>query len=117
MIIINHIPVLHECGKAYLNSQTAISKALIMNILIVNAHPEPRSLTSSLKDSAVAALRDMGHVVVVTDLYAEGWKALVDRDDFPALAPDQRLQPVLASRDAFAGQSQTADVAREQERL
>ncbi|WP_160000019.1 NAD(P)H-dependent oxidoreductase [Roseomonas sp. 18066] len=88
-----------------------------MNILLVFAHPEPRSLNGALRDVAVAALRAEGHAVRVTDLYAEGWKAVVDREDFPGLAPEERLRAAAASAAAFEAGALTADVRAEQEKL
>ena len=41
-------------------------------VLIVHAHPEPKSLTSALKDFAVETLEAQGHEVQVSDLYGEG---------------------------------------------
>lgn len=38
------------------------------NILIVFAHPEPKSLNGSLKDVAVERLTSNGHAVTVSDL-------------------------------------------------
>ena len=34
-----------------------------MNVLIVYAHPEPRSFNGAMKDVAVETLRGMGHVL------------------------------------------------------
>ncbi|MGY4395793.1 NAD(P)H dehydrogenase (quinone) [Sphingomonas sp. UYAg733] len=88
-----------------------------MKILLVFAHPEPRSLNGALRDAAIAELRAQGHEVRVSDLYAQGWKSAVDRDDFPALTPDIRLQPAAASSDAFAADMLTDDVREEQDKL
>jgi NAD(P)H dehydrogenase (quinone) len=88
-----------------------------MNILIVFAHPDQRSLCGALRDVAVAALEEQGHAVAVSDLYAMGWKAAVDRADFPGLAPDARLQVAAASGEAFSAGGLTADVVAEQEKL
>ena len=88
-----------------------------MNILIVSAHPEPASLTSALRDVAVSQMQADGHEVRVSDLYADGWKAVVDRQDFPTLPPSRRLQVVAASGEASASGSLTADVADEQAKL
>ncbi len=88
-----------------------------MNVLLVFAHPEPRSLNGALRDVAVAALAAEGHAVRVTDLYAQRWKAAVDRADFPALAPDARLKVPAASREAFLDGSLTPDVQAEQDKL
>lgn len=40
-----------------------------MNILIVHAHPEPKSFTSSLKNTAKENLEKQGHYVEISDLY------------------------------------------------
>ena len=52
-----------------------------MNVLLVYAHPEPKSLNGSLRDFTVKRLEDAGHVVQVSDLYAMKWKASLDADD------------------------------------
>lgn len=39
-----------------------------MNVLIVFAHPDPRSLNAALRDTAVAELEAQGHAVRVSDL-------------------------------------------------
>jgi NAD(P)H dehydrogenase (quinone) len=88
-----------------------------MKVLLVFAHPEPRSLNGALRDVALAELTAQGHEVRVSDLYADGWKSEVDRADFPTLTPDARLKPVAASRDGFATDTLTADVKAEQEKL
>ncbi len=54
-----------------------------MKVLLVFAHPEPRSLNGALRDVAIKELEAQGHEVRVSDLYADGWKSEVDRGDFP----------------------------------
>ncbi|MDQ0504163.1 NAD(P)H-dependent oxidoreductase [Xanthobacter agilis] len=88
-----------------------------MRVLLVFAHPEPQSLSASLRDVAVQELEAAGHEVRVSDLYAMRWKSQVDRADFPALAPNERLQPVAASKAAFATHTLTDDVRAEIEKL
>lgn len=88
-----------------------------MKVLLVFAHPEPGSLNGALREVAVKELEAQGHEVRVTDLYAEGWKPEIDRADFPALAPDARLIPVAASKEAFKGNTLTGDVQAEIEKL
>lgn len=88
-----------------------------MKILYVFAHPEPRSLNGALRDVAITELEAQGHEVRLSDLYADGWKANVDRADFPSLAPDERLKPVAASHDAYAEGALTDDVKAEIEEL
>ncbi|WP_055700106.1 MULTISPECIES: NAD(P)H-dependent oxidoreductase [Streptomyces] len=87
-----------------------------MKTLIVHAHPEPKSLNSSLKDLAVSTLEGAGHEVRVSDLYAMKWKAAVDADDYGPDAPD-RLKVALDSGRAFQAGTLTEDVRAEQEKL
>lgn len=88
-----------------------------MNVLIVFAHPERRSLNGALLDVAIRELELQGHSVHVSDLYADGWKAPVDRADFPALGETVRLRVAAASGEAFATGTLTPDVEAEQEKL
>jgi NAD(P)H dehydrogenase (quinone) len=72
-----------------------------MNILIVHAHPEPRSFNGALTDTARHTLAGAGHTVVVSDLYAMGWNPRSDRGNFTdTLDPDtfkQQLEEAHAS--------------------
>lgn len=88
-----------------------------MKVLLVFAHPEPRSLNGALRDVAIKELEAQGHEVRVSDLYADRWKSEVDRADFLSLAPDARLNPSAASGEAFAANALTEDVRAEQEKL
>jgi NAD(P)H dehydrogenase (quinone) len=88
-----------------------------MKYLIVHAHPEPTSLTAYLKDRGVAALRQAGHEVEVSDLYAMSWKACADADDFPARDPSAPLNYSHASKEAFEAGTQAPDIAEEQRKL
>ncbi|MDH6268780.1 NAD(P)H dehydrogenase (quinone) [Rhizobium sp. SG_E_25_P2] len=88
-----------------------------MKILLVFAHPEPKSLSASLRDVAVHELEAAGHEVRVSDLYAMNWKSQIDRADFPALASGERLLPVAASKNAFTTDTLTDDVKVEIDKL
>ena len=88
-----------------------------MNVHIVYAHPEPRSLNGALKDLAVETLTGLGHAVKVSDLYAMGWKAQADGADFLDRADAERLNYARESGRAFATGTQTPDVIAEQEKL
>lgn len=89
-----------------------------MKYLIVYAHPEPASLTGYLKDRAVQALEAAGHEVIVSDLYASGWKAVADGGDFPQRDDAAgRLNYEKASKEAFSTGTQAQEVAEEQRRL
>jgi NAD(P)H dehydrogenase (quinone) len=86
-------------------------------VLLVNAHPEPRSLNHRLLDVAHNTLLAHGHEVSVSDLYALGWKAVVDGDDFPVRANPERLSIIDESGHAYRNGGQTDDVQREQDKL
>ncbi|MCG8907086.1 NAD(P)H-dependent oxidoreductase [Pseudomonas sp. DP-17] len=88
-----------------------------MNVLIVHAHPEPRSLNGSLKDFAVRRLQAAGHEVQVSDLYATNWKATLDASDSLDRDPEARFDPSLDSKRAYAAGRQSSDIAAEQEKL
>ncbi|MBZ8138883.1 NAD(P)H dehydrogenase [Rubrivivax gelatinosus] len=88
-----------------------------MKVLIVYAHPEPRSLNGALKDFAVQRLQSGGHEVQVSDLYAMRWKAALDADDDRAHPPGARFDASANSRRAFDTGSQSADIEAEQARL
>lgn len=88
-----------------------------MNVLIVYAHPEPRSLNGSLKEFAVNHLQQAGHQVQVSDLYAMQWKAQLDAADTLAPPAGAHFDATLDSRFAYDNQLQAADIAAEQEKL
>ncbi len=88
-----------------------------MNVLIVYAHPEPRSLNGALKDFTVQRLRTAGHAVQLSDLYAMGWKAPIDARDSLDHDLESRFDPSQNSRRAFASGRQSPDIAAEQDKL
>ena len=53
-----------------------------MNVLIVYAHPEPKSFNGAMKDLAVQVLEESGHTVRVSDLYALKFDAAGGPGDF-----------------------------------
>jgi NAD(P)H dehydrogenase (quinone) len=60
-----------------------------MNVLIVYAHPEPRSFNGALKDLAVEVLSGANHQVQVSDLYAQKFHPTGGPDDFPIRLADR----------------------------
>lgn len=60
-----------------------------MKVLIVYAHPEPRSFNAALLAHARATLTNLGHDCVVRDLYALGFNPVANGADFKTrLDPD-----------------------------
>jgi NAD(P)H dehydrogenase (quinone) len=88
-----------------------------VHVLIVHAHPEPRSFSGALTRQAVQTLTDVGHTVDVSDLYAMKFKAVADADDYveredPAYLRIDREQTHAHRVDAVA-----ADVRSEQDKI
>ena len=88
-----------------------------MNVLIVYAHPEPRSLNGALRDFSVNRLQAAGHRVQVSDLYAMHWKAVLDSQDSLDFSSGERFDASAASQHAFESGTQSADIAAEQDKL
>ncbi|WP_250454245.1 NAD(P)H-dependent oxidoreductase [Caballeronia sp. ATUFL_M2_KS44] len=88
-----------------------------MNVLIVYAHPERRSLNGALNDFAVERLRANGHTVQVSDLYAMEWKATLDARDVRERETHAPFHPSLDSKHAFENGLQSRDIEIEQDKL
>lgn len=88
-----------------------------MKVLLAHAHPERTSVTHQLVDAAIEVLRSQGHDVMESDLYAMGWKAVFDEQDFPERANPDRLSFIEESGHAFSNGSQTPDVEQEQRKI
>ncbi|MGX9935981.1 NAD(P)H-dependent oxidoreductase [Advenella kashmirensis] len=88
-----------------------------MNVLVVYAHPEPRSLNGSIKNFIVQRLEHAGHTVQVSDLYAMQWKSALDLQDNRSPTPGARFDPSLDSKQAFENGTQSIDIEQEQNKL
>jgi NAD(P)H dehydrogenase (quinone) len=88
-----------------------------MRALLVYAHQEPTSFTAALKDSGVAALRQAGHTVEVSDLYAEKFDPVAGRHDFSDVVDTERFHYQTEQNHAHATQGFAPDLVREQQRF
>lgn len=70
------------------------------NILIVHAHPEPKSFSSALAGAAAASLAAEGHAVTITDLYALGFDPVSSRRNFTTVADPGYFKPQAEERHA-----------------
>ncbi|WP_354444778.1 NAD(P)H-dependent oxidoreductase [Ottowia thiooxydans] len=82
-------------------------------VLLVSAHPEPRSFHAALRATAVEELESQGCIVTVSDLYAMRFKATVDHSDFPAPDTHEPLNVSLAQRRSWKDGSLAADIQTE----
>lgn len=88
-----------------------------MNILIIYAHPEPKSFNGALKDTAVAELTSLGHEVLVSDLYAMNFKVVADAEDFLNRQNEDFLKYALEQKNAVQTNSFSKDILEEQKKL
>lgn len=88
-----------------------------MNVLWLHAHPEPRSLTGTLRTSGVTELERLGHQVRHSDLYAMNWKPVVDGSDYCTQPSEDPLVVTRASQRAHREGTLSADIQLEQEKL
>lgn len=86
-------------------------------VLWVSAHPEPASLTTSLARSGIQMLREQGHEVLTSDLYAMDWDPVVRRDNLDRRGPTGRVEVTKNGRAAYLENELPEDVAREQAKL
>lgn len=90
---------------------------ILLNVLIVFSHPEPKSLNSSLKNLAANNLEENGHEVKISDLYGAKFKATIDREDFLDLENTGRFQPILEQCHAAKTDSFSSDIKNEMEKV
>jgi NAD(P)H dehydrogenase (quinone) len=88
-----------------------------MKVLIVYAHPEPKSFNSAMKELAVSVIKGQGHEVKISDLYAMNFKAPLGRDAFLELTNTGLVNYVMDLKTAYEKQKLTDDIKKEQEKL
>ncbi|MET0847623.1 MAG: NAD(P)H-dependent oxidoreductase [Pseudomonas sp.] len=88
-----------------------------MKVLIVHAHPEPKSFTAALRDQAMATLEAQGHEVQVSDLYAMNWNPVASADDFSSRENPEYLVYALEQRLGVKSQSLAPDIQQELDKL
>ncbi|MDH4846251.1 NAD(P)H-dependent oxidoreductase [Pseudomonas putida] len=88
-----------------------------MNVLIVHAHPEPQSFTSSLYADAVEYFSQLGHKVETSDLYAMNFNPVASSDDFKQRTNPDYLVYALEQRNAAKYQQFSSDIANEVDKV
>jgi len=64
-----------------------------MNIVIVHAHPEPKSFNGALTACAKQVLEEQGRSVQISDLYAKGWDPVSSRRSFTTCKDTDFFKP------------------------
>ena len=88
-----------------------------MNVLIVLAHPEPRSFNGALRDVAADTLRAGSHQIDISDLYAMQFKAVADSDDFFERADPDYLRIDREQTACHETGTTAADIRAEQDKV
>lgn len=83
------------------------------HILWVSAHPDQHSLTAALRTAGVSHLREQGHEVTESDLYAMRWNPLLGDDELAAGTSPLADRQKSAALEGTLG----ADVRAEQDKL
>lgn len=86
-----------------------------MKFFVLYAHPDPNSLTGSLHADSIDILRDLGHEVTVSDLYAMKWNPVADYDDFTEL--EQRTNFMDDSGHATVNKTLHKEILTEQAKI
>lgn len=88
-----------------------------MQVLSVYAHHEPSSMTASLQHTADQILRQQGHTIITSDLYAMNWQAAAQKWDFATLSGkhfNYRFEQKIAAK---AGDQFAPDILGEIQKL
>lgn len=88
-----------------------------MNVLSVYAHHEPSSFSAALLHAAVSGLREGGHRVEVSDLYAMRFDPVSDRRNFASVFDAERLSQQAEEAHASRGGGFAPGLEREMLKL
>ncbi|EZQ12586.1 NAD(P)H dehydrogenase [Halopseudomonas bauzanensis] len=88
-----------------------------MKVLIVHAHPEPASYTSTLQRIACEHFRQRGDEVEISDLYAMNFNPVASTEDFTQRANPDYLVYALEQRHAFEQGALQTDIQREIDKI
>ncbi|MEC8727836.1 MAG: NAD(P)H-dependent oxidoreductase, partial [Pseudomonadota bacterium] len=69
-----------------------------MKVHIVHAHPEPRSFSSAMADTALSTLTADGHSVSISDLYHMSWQAVASAADFADRSDPEYMNYAIEQR-------------------
>lgn len=88
-----------------------------MKVLYVFAHPEPKSFNAAMKDTALAALKEKGHEVKLSDLYAMEFNPILKASDFPERKNLDFFNPFLEAIKASKTGAFSPDIKEEMEKV
>jgi NAD(P)H dehydrogenase (quinone) len=88
-----------------------------MKILYVYAHPEPKSFNAALKDTALAALKEKGNEVRLSDLYAMNFNPVLNAEDFTERKKPDVFKPFFEAIQASKNGAFAPDIKEEMEKV
>jgi NAD(P)H dehydrogenase (quinone) len=88
-----------------------------MKVLIVHAHPEPRSFNGAMTRLARETLADAGHEVKVSDLYDMKWDPVSDRRNFATVKDPGYYKQQVEEMHASETRGFSPDIQAELEKL
>lgn len=88
-----------------------------MKVLYIYAHPEPRSFNGALKDTSLAALKDKGHEVKLSDLYAMNFNPVLSAGDFTDRKKPDVFKPFFEAIQASKTGAFAPDIKEEMEKV
>ncbi|HYA32993.1 MAG TPA: NAD(P)H-dependent oxidoreductase [Candidatus Bathyarchaeia archaeon] len=88
-----------------------------VNVLIVYAHPNPRSFNAAMRTVAVDTLTEVGHAVQVSDLYAMHFKPTLDERDFKERQKPDFFDPLIEQYHAAVSRTFAEDIAKEVDKV
>ena len=88
-----------------------------VKILLVFAHPEPKSFNGQMRDVAVTTLREAGHEVRESDLYAMSFDPIAGPSDFTHAVNEDFFHLQKEQDRAHAEGTFRDDITEEQEKL
>jgi NAD(P)H dehydrogenase (quinone) len=88
-----------------------------MKILYVYAHPEPKSFNGALKDTALDILREKGHEVKLSDLYAMKFDPVLKASDFTERKKPDVFKPFFEAIQASKTGAFTPDIKEEMKKV
>lgn len=88
-----------------------------MRVFIVSAHPEPQSFNTALRDLSVRVLREYGHELRMSDLYAMKFNPVASGADFENRSDADYLVYALEQRHGYDTRTLAPDILSEIEKL
>jgi NAD(P)H dehydrogenase (quinone) len=88
-----------------------------MKVFIVSATPEPKSFIASMARASVETMRELGHEVTHSDLYAMNWNPVASAADFGTRKNPDYLTYALEQRTNVAQGTLAPDIQAELDKL